>query len=125
MQTQIEYQDIEDFYAANEDRRTSGEADFGVWWTEPGQPYPKYRVSYIHATGEVYAVALNRDDKGPYHGPVLLLGVVPPDDQPDGPVGRRTYYRTLDTILEGWPQRCGQPGGLQWVRERLRGYRGL
>lgn len=39
----------------------------------------------------------------------------PPDPIQDGQV----YYRTLDRLLEGWADRCGQPDGLAWLRERL------
>lgn len=94
---------IEAFYAADDRRRLSGEADYGVHWRQdPRQPWPTWRVSYIRDTGEVYAAAPG--------GPVELLGTVPPDDQPH-------YYATLDAILEGWPDAHRQ--GLDWVRGRL------
>lgn len=99
------YTSIEDFYAENEERRRSGEADYGCWWTEPGQSWPRWRVSYIQKTGEVYAVQLPG-------GRVNLLGIVPPDD----PI---YYYRTLDAILEGWADIIHQPGSLDWVKARL------
>ena len=28
----------------------------------------------------------------------------------------------LERILEGWERRCGKPGGLEWVRDRLAMY---
>lgn len=99
------YANIEAFYAENEERRRSGEADYGAWWTEPNQNWPRWRVSYIQKTGEVYAVQLNG-------GQVELLGVVPPDDA-------RIYYQTLDRILEGWADIINEPGSLDWVRARL------
>jgi len=100
------YANIEDFYAENEERRRSGEADYGVWWTAPGQSWPKWRVSYIQKTGEVYAVQLNG-------GQVKLLGIVPPDDAP-------IYYQTLDRILIGWSGVIQEPGSLDWVQARLK-----
>ncbi len=113
------YDSLEAFYAADERRRRSGEADYGVWWTDVWS-LPCWRVSYIQATGEVYAV----EGSG---GRVEVLGVVPPDPADDGaayPYGdkrvQQTYYRTLDRILAGWPEHCGEPGGLQWVRDALR-----
>lgn len=99
------YLNIEAFYAQNEERRRSGEADYGVWWTEPGRDWPRWRVSYIQKTGEVYAVQLTG-------GRVELLGVVSPDDD-------HIYYHTLDHILEGWADVIHAPGSLDWVRARL------
>ena len=99
------YVSIDDFYAKNEERRRSGEADYGVYWTEHHK-WPYWRVSYIHNTGEVYAVQLATG------GRVELLGVVPPDDD-------QVYYRTLDRILEGWADAIHEPGSLEWVRARL------
>ena len=102
----ITYANIEAFYAENEERRRSGEADYGVWWTEPNQNWPRWRVSYIQKTGEIYAVELVE------RGQVKLLGVVPPDDTP-------IYYQTLDRILVGWANVINRPGSLDWVRARL------
>jgi len=99
------YVTLEAFYSENPERRNSGEADYGCWWTEPGQEWPRWRVSYVHKTGEVYAVQLTG-------GHVKLLGIVPPDDD-------RIYYRTLDRILEGWADVIHELGSLNWVHEKL------
>jgi hypothetical protein len=95
------FPNIEVFYDDDPRRRRSGESDYGVWWTDGARRWPNWRVSYIQATGEVYAKSVN--------GPVEILGVVPPDPG-------QHYYRTLDKLLEGWSE-----GGLDlsWVRERL------
>ena len=103
---------IEAFYEDNPARRSSGEADYGSWWTEAGKAYPKWRVSYIKATGEVYAVQLFNPEK------VELLGIIPPDD---GDI----YYKTLDGVLAGWADVCGQPGSLDWIRQRVQAQRTL
>lgn len=106
-----EYPNIEAFYAENEERRRSGEADYGVWWTESGgKSYPKWRVSYIQATGEVYAIQLIDGGK------VQVLGVVPPDKN------GKCYYKTLDKILDGWADICSRPGSLEGLRNKLAGY---
>jgi len=99
------YPNIEAFYAENKERRHSGEADYGAWWTEPGHSWPRWRVSYVHNTGEVYAVQLTG-------GKVKVLGVVPPDND-------RIYYCTLDRILEGWADVIHEPGSLDWVQAKL------
>lgn len=111
---------LEEFYSNNEARRRSPEADFGVWWRN-GSSLEPWRVSYIQATGEVYAVKQRGNDE------VQVLGVVPPDPDERRPqpgetrwnLRKGTYYRTLDRILEGWVEHCGQPRGLEWVREKL------
>lgn len=100
------YPNIEAFYSENEQRRHSGEADYGAWWTAPGLSWPKWRVSYIQKTGEVYAVQLKDG------GLVKVLGTVTPDDE-------RIYYRTLDRILEGWAEAIHHPGSLVWVERKL------
>lgn len=97
------YPNIEAFYSDNEARRWSGEADYGVWWTNGGR-WLHWRVSYILATGEVYTAELVAG------GRVEVLGVVPPDDG-------EHYYRTLDKILDGWSEEDDRP--ISWVRERL------
>jgi hypothetical protein len=101
---------INEFYAQNPERQHSGEADYGVWWLNGQMTYPRYRISYIHATGEVYVINQNSRE-------VEVLGVVKPDD--DGDYNGRCFYVTLDKILDGWADKCGQPNGLQWVKERL------
>ncbi|MDP2946149.1 MAG: hypothetical protein Q8N61_01690 [bacterium] len=111
------YANSEEFYHEDPRRRSSGEADYGVWWLADERSRSHWRVSYVHATGEVYAVELGGA------GPVEVLGIVPPDEEHVGPHHRpwERYYRTLDKILEGWAEHCGQPGGLKWVKERLEG----
>ena len=100
------YESIEAFYSENEERRRSGEADYGVHWTEPGKRWPAWRVSYVHKTGEVYALELGG-------GRVEVLGIVPPDDDP------HYYYLTLNKILEDWENVIWEEGSLTWVREKL------
>ena len=100
------YQTLQAFYDADPHRGCSPEADYGVHWRQ--HPWPgAWRVSYVKATGEVYA--LHQDQ-----GPLLLLGWVAPDPQ-------EIYYATLELILDGWPAVCGQRNGLDWVKERLDG----
>lgn len=114
------YSSVEAFYAADPRRLASGEADFGIWWLDETL-WPYWRVSYVHATGEVYAA----QHGGPGPGIVEVLGVVPPDEEHIGPRYDqfKRYYRTLARILEGWADHLGQRGSLAWVRERLAPYR--
>lgn len=39
-------------------RRTSREVDYGAWWRLGKDNFPRYRVSWMRDTGELYAVAL-------------------------------------------------------------------
>ena len=50
-------------WIAAPEHKSSGETDFGVWWTLRGDVAadlrdPRWRVSWLAATGELYAVAL-------------------------------------------------------------------
>lgn len=101
------------------ERRRSPECDYGVNWTHDGTrrpgSWPRYRVSYVKATGEVYAFQHQNDS-------VEVLGIVPPDPPSADDVGSKSghiYYRTLDRILHGWEHEHD----LTWVRERLRANR--
>ena len=123
----------EEFYSDNPARRRSPETDYGVHWRLDGWA-GTWRVSYVRDTGEVYAVFQGPTQSGrlptgeiiiatgPEEGPVLLLGHFPwkPSDLEEaGP--RDVYYRSLELLLEGWPERCVQPNGLVWVIEKLGG----
>jgi hypothetical protein len=92
---------LEAFYSADERRRRSGELDFGVWWRD-GSTWPTYRVSWIEATGELYAIA----QAGSRRVEVL------------GHFGARG---AVEAGLRGWANQCGGPNSLAWVRRRARG----
>jgi hypothetical protein len=108
------------FYEDNSDRRFSGEADYGVHWRHDGKPWPLYRVAYVHATGEVYAV-----QQGNGNRELIVLGVVQPDPDARTETGDwasgETYYRTLDWLLEGWEDHAVSGHDLAWVQARLAG----
>lgn len=91
---------IEAFYAADERRRLSPEHDFGCWWVE-GPTWQRYRVSWVEATGEVYAIRATAEP-----APLELLAVIP--DEAD-----------LTARLRGWADVCGARDSLAWVRRRL------
>src|SRR5215475_297665 len=50
------YASVEAFYTGDEQRRTSPELDFGVWWRHAGVVY---RLTWVEATGELVAVQLS------------------------------------------------------------------
>ena len=106
------YSMLEAYYAADERRRRSEEADYGVYWRLHGWEY-RWRVSYVRHTGEIYAVP-----EGAMIGPVFMLSRVP--SHPVGGLGRDSlFYRTLDDILSGWAEYCSRQDGLGWVGDGL------
>ena len=124
-----EYVSLKAFYADRPERDKSPESDYGVHWHANGRDWPSYRVSYVQATGEVYAV-----ERGA--GPVRVLGVVQPDpderfaskDEVGGIAWsdrhrRGTYYDTLDKILDGWADPGVSGFDLAWIERKLASYR--
>lgn len=107
---------IEVFYDERPERRFSGEADYGVYWRANGRNWPLWRVSYIHATGEIYAVPLNDE------GSVRVLGVIPPDPMSNPRRDEEIYYQTLNVILDGWADPDVSDRDLAWVERQLASY---
>ena len=115
----MQFPSIEQFWSHNPAREGSEEADFGFHWRRPGDPY-RWKLSYIRNTGEVYCVRLDTTE-----GPVEVLGVIPPDTgDPDKRTGSNLspapFCRTATQVLQGWPVRCHDANGLEWVRRNLR-----
>jgi hypothetical protein len=67
----VEYRDRDAFYAADERRKHSAEADFGSRWRD--DTGASWRISWLHDTGEIYAVRL---------GPGLVDPVAAPSRRP-------------------------------------------
>lgn len=117
--TQTTFPIIAAFYAARGGER-SGESDFGVWWTgeKRGMPstWPRYRVSVVHDTGDLYAVDL-------HGGAVELLasglgmagchGILKHD--------ATCCYQIADRLLAGWVDHIHEANSLQWIRDALAG----
>lgn len=87
------------FYADRGGLR-SGETDYGVWWWDgtPAQGEPS-RVSWVHDTGDVYAIRQRS-------GVVRLLGTIPTAEQ-------------TERALDGWADVCGTTASMEWVRTRM------
>lgn len=113
------FDSLQEFYDQNPARRHSEEVDYGCHWTLIDCPphfglAPRWRVSYVRNTGEVYAVRLSRQDE-----PLYVLAIVPPDEVDDREF-RELYYATLEGILDGWAERCAKPNSLPWAVITLR-----
>lgn len=111
---QSTYQTIEAFYEGEpgtigHTRKWSREIDFGVWWRNRQQPWPRFRVSFVFDTGELYAVRQAAVDERPN---VIVLGVMLT------PEGVGDLDRAEDA-LDGWAEQCGKPHSLQWAHERM------
>lgn len=100
------YPSLDAFYAElpEVDRKLSREFDYGVHWTEPyAISGPRFRISLVHATGELYEVC--EDEGSQMRGRVRVLAVFDDVDE-------------AEFVLSGWAERCG-PGGMRWLRDRL------
>lgn len=98
----------EEYYTDGElgERRVrSREVDYGVWWREGSGHGPWWRVSWVDATGELYAICGGPRDTE-YYGQVELLasGLSEPG---------------IEEKLKGWGNVIGGPGSLGWVRARV------
>ena len=100
------YPDLGAFYEADPRRLDTVELDYGMHWRDVDSQ-DRWRVSYVPSTREIYACA-------EHSGVVILLGAVPPESVVPGHPAR-----TSDLILEGWDSHSRQPGGLNWLRERM------
>ncbi len=96
------YNSLARFYNADERRINSRELDVGLWWREDIDS-PLHRAAWVSDTGELYLVRLGPAGDG--GGQVEVLARV------DG-------RERLESMLEGWRERCGRPRSLTWLRER-------
>ena len=96
------YPSLATFYTAEERRLHSRELDVGLWWRERHDD-PLHRAAWVMDTGELYLVRLGPPGEG--GGRVEVLACVSEREQ-------------LESVLEGWRERCGEPRSLTWLRER-------
>ena len=108
------FDSLEEFYAADERRGPSGEADYGRYWFYIGWS-GRWRVSYIRNTGEVYCHRVTLDGLNNAR-PVEILGVVPADEKYDS---MDRWTRTLDRLLDGWGELGWENQNIEWIRERI------
>lgn len=97
------YRSLTSFYNADERRVRSREHDVGLWWRE-GVAGALHRAAWVSDTGELYLVRLGAASAG--GGCVEVLA-------------RVESLESLEDVLEGWRERCGEPRSLQWLRERV------
>jgi hypothetical protein len=93
-----------EFFAADPRRAAWPQVGYGSLWREFA-PVPAYRLAWIPATGELYAVELSEPDER--KDPVEVLGVLWSRPQ-------------VEACLAGWVERCGGQRSLLWAREQVR-----
>jgi len=95
----LEWGSLSAFYRERGGQR-SGETDFGVWWyAGDDRRGPPYRVSWVQATGDVYAYEQ-------WKSSVILIG-------------NCETHAMIEQLLRGWAEKCGSVGSLDWIHERL------
>jgi hypothetical protein len=97
------YESLSGFYRADERRAASRELDVGLWWRE-ALDGPLHRAAWVSDTGELYLVRLGPASTG--GGRVEVLA-------------RVADRELLESVLEGWRERCGELESLRWLRERV------
>lgn len=99
------YRSLANFYTADPRRIHSRELDVGLWWREDAAG-PLHRAAWVSDTGELYLARLGPDDDG--DGPTTSVEVLATVEDRE----------RLESVLEGWRERCGEPRSLTWLRER-------
>jgi hypothetical protein len=112
--------DVDEFYAANPRRGTSPEVRFGGHWLDEAGYV--YAVAWVENTGELYALRQVEHEGGP-----------PPFADPWVHLLRRRdgveveifvlltepSRARVDSLLEGWADLQGRPGGFEDLVTRL------
>jgi hypothetical protein len=111
--------DIEDFYEEDPRRRESEEIEFGHDWSAGDGDDVRFQVTWVEATGEVYAMA----------EPQLPPGAdVFGDTWPNAPsgdaekveiLGKVGSQAQLEDLFLGWQEAMEEEDSLSWVRNRL------
>ncbi len=109
---------IEDFYAADERRRSSAEVELGRdWYDAKGV---RFELSWVEDTGELYLMAepvvgVLEDPFGDYY---------PDTEDVDGllvfVLGTVSTHQRIEEILAGWPEAMAEPESIEWMLGRLR-----
>jgi len=98
----VRYRSLADFYTADPRRIESRELDVGLWWREAADG-PLHRAAWVADTGELYLGRLGSPDEG--GGRVEVLVTI-------------ADVERLESLLEGWRERCGEARSLSWLRAR-------
>lgn len=107
---------VDAFYDDDERRRHSPEWDYGVWWRATAdERWPRWRVSWVCETGDLYATRCAG------RGIVLRLGNVPPLGAYPYGLGSEAWgawhrEQPVERLLAGWAEGDETLG---WILDRL------
>jgi hypothetical protein len=109
--------DIEEFYDADERRRTSEEIQFGDEWTDADGR--RYEVLWVADTGEVYAMyepiePMVSDAVGD-----VLVQHMPTSAVTVEVLGNIATREDIESRLAGWQDAMPDRGSIDWVRQRI------
>lgn len=116
--------DIEEFYDADERRRSSAEIEFGTDWRDVQGV--RHELSWIEDTGELYVMRepVPSEWATPFGG-IHARGSHSLDEQEiEGMsvavVGTLPTRAEVEQLLEGWEEAIEQPDSVAWLVQRLR-----
>ena len=108
---------IEEFYAANEQRRQSAEIEFGGEWTDVMGN--EYELSWVEATGELYLMLGPEatvaeglfGDAYRYNEPIsgLLIKII----------ATLASHEQVEAALNGWADEMSQSNSLRWLTAKF------
>ena len=109
---------IEEFYAADERRRSSAEVELGRDWRDAKGV--RYELCWIEDTGELYT--MREPVPGAYEDPLGDIYVDPEDleELVVRELGAVSSHEQVEEILVGWPEAMVAPEGVEWLIGRLR-----
>jgi hypothetical protein len=112
--------DIDEFYGADPRRGRSPEVRFGgAWLDDSGY---SYSIVWVEQTGELYAIRQVLRLKGPPPAADPWVLVLPPRADVEAEIFvllAEPSRRRIDSLLDGWAELQGQPGGFEELVGRL------
>jgi hypothetical protein len=112
--------DIEQFYSADENRRSSEEIELGTDWHDAAGA--RYELSWVVETGELYMM-LEPVVGGLYEDPfgdVFDVGQARADQLTVAIVGWIPDRGRLNEVLSGWQDAMGEHNSAAWLAARLK-----
>lgn len=110
--------DIEEFYDADPQRRSSPEVELGTEWHDAHGV--RYELSWVQDTGELYVMRepVPETWEDPFGD--FLVQEASVDNFTVAVVGRVTTHDELEEVLAGWQEAMREPNGVAWIADRLR-----
>ena len=113
--------DIEEFYNADDRRRSSAEIELGTEWRDKAGV--RYELNWVEETGELYVMRepVPHEWADPFGGIHVNSGQDAPTDGMTVAVVAHVATRDeLERILSGWESRMGEPDSTAWLEDVLR-----